>query len=39
MIKPQETIFESGNEMAALAASQISYHIMVLSDNTFYPDC
>ncbi|WP_039764325.1 thiamine pyrophosphate-dependent enzyme [Caldicellulosiruptor sp. F32] len=28
MIKPQETIFESGNEMAALAASQINYHIM-----------
>ncbi|WAM32466.1 thiamine pyrophosphate-dependent enzyme [Caldicellulosiruptor naganoensis] len=28
MIKPQETIFESRNEMAALAASQINYHIM-----------
>lgn len=27
-IKPQETIFESGNEMAALAASQIDYHVM-----------
>ncbi|MEZ0537981.1 thiamine pyrophosphate-dependent enzyme [Caldicellulosiruptoraceae bacterium PP1] len=27
-IRPQESIFESGNEMAALAASQINYHVM-----------
>ena len=24
----QETAFESGNEMAALAAAQINYHLM-----------
>ncbi|MFS0782515.1 thiamine pyrophosphate-dependent enzyme [Bacillus sp. 1P06AnD] len=27
-IQPQETGFKSGNEMAALAASQINYHLM-----------